>query len=124
MILFGPGGGSSESIINGMPMWRGPIPWKNSPDTPNIGTYAQTDDIRPGLGLQGLMNLQNFVKQGGVYIGAASSAAFAIDNGMTAGVALNTPGTGTPLVGSLLRTQIVDETSPLVYGVQDRLAGV
>jgi hypothetical protein len=122
VILFGPGGGSSQSIINGMPMWRGPIPWKNSPDTPNIGTYAQTDDIRPGLGLQGLLNLQNFVKQGGVYVGAGSSAAFAIENGMTHGVALNSPGTGTRVVGSLLRTQIVDETSPLVYGVQDRLA--
>jgi hypothetical protein len=122
VILFGPGGGSSQSIINGMPMWRGPIPWKNSPDTPNIGTYAQTDDIRPGLGLQGLMNLQNFVKQGGLYIGAGSSASFAIDNGLTTGVGLNSPGTGTRVVGSLLRTQIVDDTSPIVYGVQDRLA--
>ncbi|MEO6223255.1 MAG: M14 family zinc carboxypeptidase [Vicinamibacterales bacterium] len=122
VILFGPGGGSSQSIINGMPMYRGPIPWKNSPDTPNISTYAQTDDMRPGLGLQGLVNLQNFVKQGGVYVGADSSAAFAIDNGMTPGVALNSPGTGSRVVGSLLRTQIVDDTSPLVYGVQDRLA--
>ncbi len=122
VILFGPGGGSSQSIINGMPMFRGPIPWKNSPDTPNIGTYAQTDDMRPGLGLQGLMNLQNFVKQGGVYIGADSSAAFAIDNGLTTGVGLNTPGTGSRVVGSLLRTQVVDDTSPIVYGVQDRLA--
>ena len=26
VILFGPGGGSSQSIINGMPMWRGPMP--------------------------------------------------------------------------------------------------
>jgi len=122
VILFGPGGGSSQSIINGMPMYRGPIPWKNSPDTPNIGTYAQTDDMRPGLGLQGLMNLQNFVKQGGVYIGADSSAAFAVENGMTAGVAVNSPGTGSRVVGSLLRTQVVDDTSPIVYGIQDRLA--
>jgi hypothetical protein len=28
VILFGPGGGSSQSIINGMPMFRDPIPWK------------------------------------------------------------------------------------------------
>ena len=122
VILFGPGGGSSQSIINGMPMWRGPIPWKNSPDTPNIGTYAQTDDMRPGLGLQGLMNLQNFVKQGGVYVGAVGSATFALENGMTHGVSMNTPGTATRVVGSLLRTQLVDDASPIVYGIQDRLA--
>ena len=115
VILFGPGGGSSQSIINGMPMWRGPIPWKNSPDTPNIGTYAQTDDMRPGLGLQGLMNLQNFVKQGGVYVGAVGSATFALENGMTHGVSMNTPGTATRVVGSLLRTQLVDDALSLIH---------
>ena len=36
----------------GWPMWRNPMPWKNSPETPNIGTYAQTDDIRPGTRLE------------------------------------------------------------------------
>jgi hypothetical protein len=122
VILFGPGGGSSQSIINGMPMWRGPIPWKNSPDTPNIGTYAQTDDIRPGMGLQGLMNLQAFIKAGGVYIGADNTADFAIENGMTHGVSAGNAGANTRIVGSLLRSRIVDATSPIVYGVQDNLA--
>jgi len=122
VILFGPGGGSSQSIINGMPMFRDPIPWRQSADTPNIGTYAQTDDMRPGLGLQGVLNLQNFVKQGGVYIGATSSATFAIDNGMTHGVSAVSAGTGSRVVGSLLRTKIVDATSPIVYGIQENLA--
>ena len=122
VILFGPGGGSSQSVINGMPMWRGPMPWKQSADTPNIGTYAQTDDMRPGLGLQGLMNLQNFVKEGGLYIGATSSATFAIENGLTHGVSAVSPGTGSRVVGSLLRTRVVDVTSPIVYGIQNNLA--
>ena len=50
-------------------MWRNPMPWKNSPETPNISTLAQTDDMRPGLGWDGLENLESFVKQGGVLIG-------------------------------------------------------
>ena len=50
-------------------MWgRDPVPWKVSPDTQNYGTLAQTDDIRPGLTWQGLITLQNFVKQGGVFV--------------------------------------------------------
>ena len=63
VIVFPPSGGS---IIEGMPMWRNPMPWKNTPETPNLGTFAQTDDMRPGLGWGGLENLQNFVKRGGV----------------------------------------------------------
>ena len=29
-------------------MWRNPIPWKMTPQTPNLGKLAQTDDMRPG----------------------------------------------------------------------------
>ena len=61
-IVFAPTSGNGQSIIEGMSMWRNPMPWKNTPETPNIGTWAQTDDMRPGLGLDGLAKLQQFVK--------------------------------------------------------------
>ena len=28
VIVFGPGGGNGQAIIDGMPMWRNPMPWK------------------------------------------------------------------------------------------------
>ena len=121
VILFGPGGGNAQTIIQGMPMWRNAMPWKNSPETPNIGTYAQTDDIRPGLGYEGLQKLQGFVANGGVFVGVENSAEFAISMGMTNGVSTSTP-TGNTVVGSLLRTKLVDETSPIAYGIMDNLA--
>ena len=122
VILFAPGGGAPQSVIDGLPMWRNPMPWKKTPATPNLGGFAETDDIRPGLGWHGLMNLENFIKQGGVFIGAASSAQFAVQFGLTHGVTVNTPAAGTRVVGSLLRTRHVDETSPLVYGIPDNMA--
>jgi hypothetical protein len=122
VILFGPGGGAGQSIIDGMPMWRNPMPWKTTPATPNLGGIAETDDIRPGLGWPGLMHLEQFIKQGGVYVGAVGSAQFAIQFGLTDGVSANAAGTGSRVAGSLLRTRVVDDTSPLVYGVADNLA--
>ena len=53
-IVFGPGGGTGQGIIEGMPKWRNPMPWKNTPLTPNIGKEDSTDDMRPGLGLAGV----------------------------------------------------------------------
>ena len=91
VILFAPGGGAPQAIIDGLPMWRNPMPWKKTPETPNLGGFAETDDIRPGLGWHGLMNLENFIRQGGVFIGAASSAQFAVQFGLTHGVTVNTP---------------------------------
>jgi hypothetical protein len=104
-----------------MAMWRNPMPWRNSPETPNIGTYAQTDDIRPGLGWTGVSNLETFVKQGGVLVAVENTAQFAITSGYTAGVTMNTP-TGNAVVGSLLRSRIVDDASPITYGVRDSMA--
>jgi hypothetical protein len=122
VILFAPGGGGGQGIIDGLPMWRNAMPWKKSADTPNLGGTDETDDIRPGLGWQGLMHLEDFVNKGGVFIGAASSASFAVQFGLTHGVTQNTAATGSRVVGSLLRSRVVDDTSPLAYGIADNLA--
>ncbi|MBZ5498783.1 MAG: hypothetical protein LAP85_20490 [Acidobacteriia bacterium] len=120
VIIFGPGGG--QGAVEGTPLWKNPIPWRNSPEMPNIGTWAQTDDTRIGMGLEGLMHLREFVVKGGVYIGSNSSADFAINNNFTYGVSTVSPGSTTRVVGSLLRTKLVDDTSPIVYGVPENLA--
>ena len=81
VIVFGPGGG--QAAVEGTPLWSNPIPWRNSPEMPNVGTWAQTDDTRIGMGLEGLMHLRDFIAKGGVYIGSNSSAEFAITNNFT-----------------------------------------
>ena len=115
------GGGNTQSMINGMPMWRNPIPWKVTPETPNLTPFAQTDDMRPGLGWQGMANLQAFVQKGGVLVGVNNTAEFAAQYGLAQGVTMNHPRRLT-VVGSLLRTKVVDDASPIVYGVADGLA--
>jgi Zinc carboxypeptidase len=120
VIIFGPGGG--QAVIEGAPLWRNAIPYRNSAETPNVGTWAQTEDTRIGMGLEGLMHLREFIKAGGVFLGSDTSAEFAITNNFTHGVNVSRPGTGSRVVGSLLRTKIVDAASPIVYGVPDNLA--
>src|SRR5262249_10380841 len=120
VIIFGPGGG--QSVVEGTPLWRNPIPYQNTADTPNVGTWAQTEDTRIGMGLEGLLHLRQFIDQGGVFIASNSSADFAITNNFTYGVTSNRPGSNSRVVGSLLRTKLADETSPVVYGVPDNLA--
>jgi hypothetical protein len=120
VILFGPGG--NQGVVEGAPLWQTPIPYKHSTETPNIGTWAQTDDTRIGMGFEGLINLRRFIADGGVFLGSNSAADFAIQNNFTYGVTANRAGTTTRVVGSLLRTKLVDDTSPVVYGVPDNLA--
>lgn len=83
VIIFAPVGGNSSSIINGMPMWGNPIPWKTTALTPNLGKIDSTDDMRPGLGYSGLINLQKFTQDGGLFIGAMDIAELAVGAGFT-----------------------------------------
>ena len=123
VIILPPGSPNTQTLIDGMPMWKNAIPWKNTPDTPNIGTWAETDDIRPGMGLEGVIHLRDFLKGGGLVIGAVSAASFPIEMGFTNGISSASP-PRREVDGTLLRTRLVDETSPIAYGVGDNLARV
>jgi hypothetical protein len=115
VILFGPVGvGSSAQILNGTPLWGDPIPWKVTALTPNMG-IDQTDDIRPGLGGAGLAHLQRFVEAGGLLIAAEDAAKFAIDMGLAPGVSI-APDKDLRVVGSILKTVVAADDSPVGYG--------
>jgi hypothetical protein len=121
VIVFGPGGGNANAVIQGRPMYGNPLPWKKTELTPNLGGFASTDDLRPGLGWTGLMNLQNFVKNGGVFIGSDDSADFAVSTGFTPGVSIQRA-TRLRAIGVVLKTRMVDATSPIAYGYGDSLS--
>jgi hypothetical protein len=121
VIIFGPGAGNANAVIQGRPMYGNPIPWKTTELTPNLGKIDSTDDIRPGLGWTGLMNLQNFVRRGGVFIGADDSASFAVQTGFTPGVSIQTS-TRLRAIGDVLKTRMVDSASPIAYGYADTLS--
>ncbi|MGD0890572.1 MAG: M14 family zinc carboxypeptidase [Terracidiphilus sp.] len=116
VIVFAPvGGGGSQSIINGIPMWNNPMPWQKSDLTPNLGRVDSTPDIRPGLGYDGLAHLKHFVEQGGLLITCEDTAQFAIDTGLAPGVSSGARG-DTRVVGTVLNAVFVDKESPVAFG--------
>jgi hypothetical protein len=121
VILFAPVGRGAQAIINGMPMYGNPLPWKKTQLTPNLGGIDETDDMRPGLGWSGLQNLQKFVKDGGLFITVDDTSDFAVNYGFTAGVSVNRS-PRLRAVGAILRTKSVDAASPIAYGYSDSLA--
>jgi hypothetical protein len=121
VILFAPFGRNGQTIINGMPMYGNPIPWKKTQLTPNLGNIDETDDMRPGLGWSGLQNLQKFVKDGGLFITVDDTSEFAVNYGFTAGVSASRS-QRLRAIGDILRLKTVDSTSPIAYGYGDSLA--
>ena len=122
VILFGPVGQvSTQMIVDGLPMWGNPMPWKTTKLTPNLGKIDSTDDIRPGLGADGVEHLKQFVRAGGLLVTSEDSAQFAIDIGLAPGV-FATPRSKLKVVGSVLRAEVADRASPIASGYGDNVA--
>ncbi len=121
VIILAPGVRNPQSVINGMPMYGNPLPWKVTSLTPNLGKTDETDDMRPGLGWSGLERVQEFVRKGGVLITANDSTNFAVTFGMAPGVSM-APAPRLKVTGSALRSKMVDAASPIAYGYSDNLA--
>jgi len=125
VILFPPVGFNAPAslIISGLPTtWGNPLPWKNTAETPNlVGKNDSTDDMRPGLGWQGLAKLQEFVAKGGVLLTATDTSNFAISSGFENGVTLN-QAQKLNIVGSVLSAHLVDSASPIAYGYSDKVS--
>jgi hypothetical protein len=122
VILFGPVRSSAQRIVNGLPKTTpDPIPFHKTELTPNLGLAPdQTDDMRGGLGLDGLAKLQKFVEDGGLFVTVAGNASIPIDFGLVEGVSI-TQTRELQARGSVLNAVVADKGSPITYGY-DKLA--
>ena len=116
VIVFPHVGGSAQSQVNGAPVvGSAPLPYKKTADTPNLGSVDQSDDIRGGMGMQGLLELAKFVQEGGTLITEGSTATIFPEYAISTGVTVEEPA-NLFVRGSILRARIADKKSPLAYG--------
>ncbi len=106
--------GKAQRLVNGI-SGDEPIPWMKSEDYPNLGGPDSREDIRGGMGLEGVLHLQKFIEKGGLFIPITSNVSLPIDYGMVESVMVIKP-SKLKTAGSLLRTRIIDHQSPIAYG--------
>ncbi len=112
---------NAQQIVNGLPMNGPPIPWRRTATTPNLGGQDSTDDVRPGIGLEGMAALSQWIAAGGVVITEGATSAVFTDYGVTRGVDI-TPAKQLRASGGIYRAVMKDARSPIAYGYADTLA--
>jgi hypothetical protein len=116
VLIFPPVGGSAQTIVNGMPRRGDPIPWKQSAITPNFGNSPdQTDDMRGGMSVTGVANLQKFIEDGGLFVTIGTVSQVPIDYGITSGVSIQSADK-LQARGSIYNGSFADRKSPIAYG--------
>jgi hypothetical protein len=119
VVVFPHVSGSANALVNGRPMVGPPIPWKKSALTPNLDLWDQTEDIRPGMGLDGAAALRRFVERGGLLITSGNSSLLPITLGFNPTVTQFTT-TRLNARGSVIRVQPAPGVSgsPILYGYE------
>src|SRR5690606_15789293 len=119
VIIYPHVGGSAQAQINGIAKTGElPLPYKKSEATPNLGALEESDDIRGGMGMEGLLELVKFVREGGTLITEGSTSVILPEFGVTTGVTIEKP-TGLFARGSIMRSAWTDRKSPIAYGFED-----
>jgi hypothetical protein len=116
VIIFPHVGGNAQSQVNGIAKTgTAPLPYKKTAEYPALGANDSADDIRGGMGWEGLMELVNFVRAGGTLITEGSTSTILPSYNVTNGVTLESP-TDLFVRGSIIRGVFADKRSPLAYG--------
>jgi hypothetical protein len=134
VLLYGHVDLELSEQIQGLPKRWSPMPFRKTPETPNFGTPAESDDITGGIGYQGLAQIQDFVERGGLLITLGSGSMLALEGGLVRGVRRDAGGVprstqgggsdaaaaaqraGTRTPGSHLRVTFDRPDHPIAYG--------
>jgi hypothetical protein len=120
VIVFPHVGGTSQSIINGLPKTgAAPLPYKKTAEFPNLGAVDSSDDIRGGMGFQGLTELGKFVADGGALIVEGSTSTLMAEYVLSSGVTVEHPA-NLFARGAILRGVFNDLRSPIAYGYEGK----
>ena len=118
VIIYPTVGSTVKDQLVGVPKnGPDPIPYRKTAQTPNLGVLDRTDDVRGGLGGDGVAELQRFVREGGTLIGDGSTVETLVQMGVAQGVSMSKP----PELftkGAIMRGVFADKASPLVYGYE------
>lgn len=115
VIVLSPTGGSAQSMVNGVSKEGEPIPWKPIEGFPHLGGPDTTDNIRGGIELQGMLNLQKFLNEGGLLICVEGTCAIPIQYGLVSGVTI-TESRDLFAPGSVFLAENAAKTSPVMSG--------
>jgi hypothetical protein len=121
VIVFPHIGGNAQSQVAGIARTgKMALPYKKTTETPNLGGIDEADDIRGGMGWEGLMELVKFVQAGGTLLVEGSTSTIFPEYNVTSGITVESP-EGLFARGSVMRGVVADRRSPIAYGFDAQL---
>jgi hypothetical protein len=119
VILVPSQGRTGKGLVYDIDMRGKPLPYTKSADFPSLGAYGESDDIRGGMGLEGVLELQKFVAAGGSVITLGVASYFPPEFGLSRNATATRPSSQFYAPGPIVEAEILKPTHPLFYGYRD-----
>lgn len=107
---------NGKSVVYEQPKLSRPLPYKKSDRFKSLGMYAETDDVRGGMGLEGVTEFQKFLDAGGLVMTFGVSSYFPAEFGLARGVDAQRPAPGWYAPGPYVQSEILQPAHPMFYG--------
>ncbi|HSF42689.1 MAG TPA: M14 family zinc carboxypeptidase [Thermoanaerobaculia bacterium] len=117
VILFPETGGSFAELVHGIDPKYGPLAYTKTAEFPSHGIPDASDDITGGMGFAGLLEIQRFVRGGGVLVTLGNAGLLPVEGGLLREVA-RVPQGGFNTPGSELRAKVLRPEHPIAYGYE------
>jgi hypothetical protein len=116
--------GSAKRLVFDVESRGTPVEYKKSDSFKNLGMYGESDDITGGMGLEGVAELDRFVKAGGVLITLGTASYFPAEFGLTPRVDAGRTTAQFYAPGPIVDAEIVRPEHPIFYGYDKRTVPV
>jgi hypothetical protein len=93
-----------------------PIAYKKSERFRNLGMYGESDDITGGMGLEGVAEIDKFVKAGGVLVTLGASSFLPAEFGLTPNIDAARTSAQFYSPGAIIDAEILRPEHPIFYG--------
>src|SRR6185436_6243457 len=124
LILLPNQGGSGKRLVFDIENRGQPIAYKKSDQFKNLGIYGESDDITGGMGLDGVVEFEKFVKGGGVLVTLGTASYFPAEFGLAPKVDAARTSAQFYAPGPIVNAEILKPEHPIFYGYDKKMVPV
>ncbi|HSK09092.1 MAG TPA: M14 family zinc carboxypeptidase [Vicinamibacterales bacterium] len=124
VILVPSQSGSGKRLVFDIEPKKKPLAYRKTDRFQFLGAYGESDDITGGMGLEGVLELQRFVDEGGVLITLGAASYFPAEFGLARRLEASRPSAQFYAPGPLVEAEILKRDHPIFYGYPSKTVPV
>ena len=118
LILVPNQGNTAKGLVFDIDPRNGPLPYTKTERFQFLGDYGASADITGGMGIEGVLALQNFVDEGGLLVTLGTSSQMPPEFGLSREIDIHRPTNDFYAPGPVVEAEIKKLKHPIFYGYE------